>query len=189
MKKLHINLAAATALAILIIAAVPVNAGNLGLFGEGVGIYTDPSVAGQVSTFTLNRNMVSCGVGTLQAPGGLFGPFEMIMYSLDIESYVVDSSVPRTITATGVMRSITRVGGLIIEDTDGSFLNPAPHYFVAIGYDKDSPQKDHHDLHFKTNFWNTNNPLCMASTVIAGGCRFGGDLFLGNINATNSQQF
>lgn len=175
--------------AIFSLVAFPALGSGLGLSGEGVGVYTDASVASQVSTFTLNRTQVSCGVGTVQVPGGVFGPFEMIMYSLDIDAYFVDKQVPRQITATGLMRSITRVGGIIVEDTDGTIGNPPPHDFVAIGYDKDSPQKDHFDIHFKTPFWNTGNPMCMASAVVEGGCRFGGDLLLGNINATNSQQF
>lgn len=172
-----------------LLAATPLLAGSdVGLSQEGVGIYTDASVASQVSTFTLNRNQVSCGVGTVSADG-LFGPFEMLMYSLSVDTYVVDDQVPRTIIATGAMRSTTRVAGVIVEDTDGTGLNPEPHFYVAIGQDRDSPQVDRFDIHFKTPFWNTSNPLCMASTVVAGGCRFGGELFLGNINASRSQQF
>ncbi len=97
--------------------------------------------------------------------------------------------MPRKITATGLMRSTTRVAGFIVEDTDGTGTNPAPHFYVAIGQDKDSPQKDRFDIHFKTPFWSVSNPLCMPSTVVLGGCRFGGELFLGNINATTSPQF
>lgn len=37
--------------------------------GTGVGMYTDDSVAHQVSSFTINPKMVSCGVGTLAAGG------------------------------------------------------------------------------------------------------------------------
>ena len=33
--------------------------------GTGVGMYTDSSVANQVSSFTINPKTVSCGVGTL----------------------------------------------------------------------------------------------------------------------------
>jgi hypothetical protein len=38
--------------------------GGLGLSNEGVGMYSDPSVANQASSFSINRQMVSCGVGT-----------------------------------------------------------------------------------------------------------------------------
>lgn len=177
-------------LVLILLATSPALAGSeLGLVDEGVGIYTDASVASQVSTFTLNPNMVSCGVGTVQLPGGTFGPFEMIMYSLSIDSYTVEREVPRRIVATGTMRSTTRVAGLIVEDTDGTLLNPPPHDFVAFGFDRDSPQVDRFEVHFKTPFWNTGNPLCTASEVVEGGCRFGGDLFLGNVNASKSQQF
>jgi len=155
---------------------------------EGVGMYTDSSVASQASTFTLNRSKVSCGVGTVDAAGN-FGPFEMLMLSLSIDSYTVDRKVPRTITATGQMRSITRVSGVIVEDTDGTGTNPPPHHYVAIGVDKDSPQKDRFDIHFRTPFWNTTNPLCTASTVVQGGCRFGGDVFLGNVVVSPGQTF
>jgi hypothetical protein len=67
------------------------------LKNAGVGLYTDPSVASQVSTFTINPNQVSCGVGTVNAEG-LFGPFEMIMYSTQINSYRSQSN---TILADG----------------------------------------------------------------------------------------
>lgn len=90
----------------------PAYALALGLKDEGVGIYTDASVASQVSTFTLNKNQVSCGVGTVNADG-TFGPFEMLMYSLSIDSYVIDRSA-KTVTASGKMRSITRVSGVIV---------------------------------------------------------------------------
>lgn len=163
-------------------------AGDLGLQDEGVGIYTDPSVASQISTFTLNPTLVSCGVGTVEADG-LFGPFEMLMYSLTIDSYTVEREVPRRIVATGTMRSTTRVSGLIVEDTDGTLANPPPHDFIAFGFDRDSPQVDRFEVHFRTPFWNTGNALCTPSSVVEDGCLFGGDLFLGNINASKSSQF
>ncbi len=169
--------------------AGPTSAGStLGLKDEGVGMYTDASVANQVSTFTINRTQISCGVGTVNA-GGDFGPFEMLMFSLSIDSYTVKRDVPRTITATGKMRSITRVAGQIVEDTEGTGLNPPPHDYVAIGQDKDSPQVDRFDIHLKTPFWNTGNPLCTHSLIVAGGCRFGGDVFLGNIAVSSTKQF
>ncbi|WP_447972735.1 hypothetical protein [Nitrospira sp. Kam-Ns4a] len=161
---------------------------SLGLKDEGVGMYTDASVANQVSTFTLTRALISCGVGTVNA-GGDFGPFEMLMFSLSIDSYAVKRDVPRTITATGKMRSITRVAGQIVEDTDGTGLNPPPHDYIAIGQDKDSPQADRFDIHVATPFWNTGNPLCTPSAIVAGGCRFGGAVFLGNVVVSSSKQF
>src|SRR6185437_7707952 len=152
---------------------------------KGAGMYTDSSVVHQASTFTLNPNQVSCGVGTIDA-NGAFGPFEMEMASYTVDTYVVDRNA-NTITATGHMRSTTRVAGIIIEDTNGVGNNPPPHAYVAIGFDNRAKSgllglsniPDHYDTHFKTPFWNTSNPMCTPSTVVPGGCRFGGDLFLG----------
>jgi hypothetical protein len=161
---------------------------SLGLKDEGVGMYTDPSVAGQDSTFTITKNLVSCGVGT----NALIVPpnpgFQMLMFSLSVDSYTVVRTVPRTITATGLMDSITRIGGVIVENTNGSGTNPPPHHYVAIGVDNDT-QPDRFDIHFKTPFWNTSNPLCTPSTVVPGGCRFGGDVFLGDVVVSPGQMF
>jgi hypothetical protein len=159
-----------------------------GLQDEGVGMYTDMSVVFQASTFTINPQMVSCGVGTL-VPGGALGAFEMLMYSVSINSYTLERTVPRRIIATGKMRSITRVAGLVIEDTDGSFLHQPPHDFIAVAEDKDNPQKDRFSVHFKTNFWKPGNPMCTASELFPGLCRFGGDVFLGNVVVSNGQTF
>jgi len=156
-----------------------VSAQNLGLKDEGVGIYTGPSVVNQVTTFTLNRNMVSCGVGTLSTTGGT-GPFEMLMYSLSVDSFDIDRQ-SSLITATGKMRSTTRVAGLNVEDTDGKGFNPKPHDFIAFGWDNGGDYPDRFEMHFKTPFWNILNPLCTPSSFIAGGCMFGGDLFMGEV--------
>ena len=161
---------------------------GLGLKDEGVGMYTDPSVANQASTFTINRVKISCGVGTLNA-GGAIGPFEMLMYSLSVDRYDVVRTSPRTITATGKMRSVTRVGGVVIEDTDGSGTNPPPHDYIAIAEDNDSPQKDRFTTHFKTPFWHPGNPMCTPSTKYPGLCQFGGNLFMGNVAVSPGQQF
>jgi len=166
--------------------AIPSFAQTFAFTDKGAGMYTDGSVVHQASTFTLNPNQVSCGVGTIDA-NGAFGPFEMEMASYTVDSYSIDRTA-KTITATGHMRSTTRVAGLIIEDTNGVGNNPPPHAYVAIGHDGRGGTSgllgllnppDHFDTHFKTPFWNTSNPMCTASTVVPGGCRFGGDLFLG----------
>jgi hypothetical protein len=142
------------------------------LMNEGVGMYTDTSVASQLSTFTINKNVVSCGVGTLAA-GAVTGPFAMMMYSRHIDSYFVDAN-SREIVAEGLMRSITRVGGVNVEDVD--------HNFIAIAEDNISGSQERFDVHFRTDFWNTDNPMCTASTEVVGGCRFGGKLVMGEIN-------
>ena len=174
-----------TLFAILASSTIPSFAQSFAFTDKGAGMYTDASVVHQASTFTLNPNQVSCGVGTIDA-NGAFGPFEMEMASYTVDSYSIDRTAG-TITATGHMRSTTRVAGLIVEDTDGVGNNPPPHAYVAIGVDNRGKSgllglsniPDHFDTHFKTPFWNTSNPMCTPSTVVPGGCRFGGDLFLG----------
>src|SRR5262245_53720636 len=89
----------------------------------GAGMYTDPSVAGQISTFTLNRGLVSCGVADT-SPDGPMGVFYMLMLSTDIDNYRVDHQ-QGTITATGTMRSITNMAGNTVEDV--------LHDFIAVG--------------------------------------------------------
>lgn len=182
------------AIAVVVLAAtmaMPLAAQTLTIIDKGAGMYTDPSVVNQASTFTLNPNQVSCGVGTLNANGSI-GPFEMLMYSLTIDTYNIDRNT-LTITATGKMRSITRVSGVVVEDTNGSGTNPPPHDYIAIGNDRSGSGgllgngRDHFEIHFKTPFWNTSNPMCTPSNIVAGGCKFGGDLFLGEINVTPAQ--
>lgn len=66
-------------------------------------MYSDPSSANQASTFTINRRLVSCGVGAENLAG--IGRFEMLMYSTQIKRYAIDSD-RKEITARGEMRSI-----------------------------------------------------------------------------------
>ncbi len=146
-----------------------------GLQGEGVGMYTDPSTAMQLSTFSINKRIVSCGVGTLAATGLTTGPFAMLMYSTRIASYNIDQAT-NTIRAEGRMRSITQPGSIA---PLGSPMNEdVEHDFVALAK---GGQQESFNVHFKTPFWNTSNPMCSPSDVISGGCRFGGILSLGDI--------
>jgi hypothetical protein len=147
------------------------------LKNEGAGLYTDASVGNQVSTFTINPMMVSCGVGTLDADG-VFGPFEMLMFSTNKHAYIVNPP-SKKITANGEMRSITRVAGVVVED--------AIHDFIAIAEDKQPsrPQPNSTDtfnVHFRTTFWTVGNPFCTPSDRVVLGCRFGGELFLGDVS-------
>jgi hypothetical protein len=146
--------------------------------GEGVGMYTDPSVANQASTFTINRTLVSCGVGTVDA-GGFIGPFEMLMYSTRITSYDVDCA-RKEITARGTMRSLTRVGGVIVEDERHAFIAHA----LDLDGDEEPPRRDRFEVHFKTTFWQPGNPFCTPSDRYPGLCKFGGRLFLGDVNVS-----
>lgn len=144
------------------------------LHDEGVGMYTDASVANQMSTFTINDHMTTCGVGTVSA-GAMGGPFDMLMYSVSYDSYDVYPATGEII-ATGRMRSITHVAGVLVEDVE--------HDFTAIAVDDNN---DRFDVHFETPFWTNQtvlgipvNPMCTVSTVVDG-CRFGGQLLRGNV--------
>jgi hypothetical protein len=151
------------------------------LMGTGVGMYTDSSVANQVSSFTINPKTVTCGVGTLAAGGDASGPFAMLMYATRMDSYTVDSDAGE-IRATGRMRSITKVGSAVVEDAEHDFLAVAAGSVAHGGFD----QAVHaggarFDVHFSTPFWDRYNPMCTPSSIKAGACRFGGELLLGNI--------
>lgn len=149
--------------------------------GTGVGMYTDDSVAHQVSSFTINPKMVSCGVGTLAAGGDSSGPFAMLMYSTRIDTYAVDADAGE-IRATGRMRSITKVGGAVVEDAEHDFLAIAASTVRHGGFeDAVHAGGDRFDVHFSTPFWDRYNPMCSPSVVAAGKCRFGGELLLGHI--------
>lgn len=152
----------------------PVNFRN-----EGVGMYADASTAGQLSTFTINKRMISCGVGaTGDTATGTTGAFAMLMYSTKIDRYDVDAA-GKTITGTGRMRSITRMG------PSGSVAEDVEHDFVAVAVDKVAGQRgDRFDMHFRTPLWNTGSPMCTPSTIVAGGCRFGGDALMGDVTVS-----
>ena len=145
--------------------------------GEGYGMHTGPTTAFQVSSFTLNPRGTTCQVGTVNALGAV-GPFEMSMFSTKDQTYTISGAL-KTITASGRMRSITRVGGVVVED----IIHP----FIAVGKDNAPgvPQPNTSDefvMHFITPFWRVGNPLCTPSEKIVGGCKFGGPIFLGDVN-------
>lgn len=151
------------------------------LMGTGVGMYTDASVANQVSSFTINPQTVSCGVGTVAAGGEASGPFAMLMYAIRMDSYVVDEKVGE-IRATGRMRSITKVGTAVVEDAEHDFLAIAAATVPHSGFEEAvHGGGDRFDVHFSTPFWDRYNPMCTASTVIDEACRFGGELLLGDV--------
>jgi hypothetical protein len=149
--------------------------------GTGVGMYTDGSVANQVSSFTINPQMVSCGVGTLAAGGDASGPFAMLMYSTRIDSYVVDKEAGE-IRATGKMRSITKAANAVVEDAEHEFLAVAATTVAHGGFGEAMHAGgDRFDVHFSTPFWDAYNPMCTPSAVAAGKCRFGGELLMGHV--------
>ena len=149
--------------------------------GTGVGMYTDDSVAHQVSSFTINPKMVSCGVGTLAPGGDSSGPFAMLMYSTRIDTYTVDREAGE-IRATGRMRSVTKTGSSVVEDAEHDFLAIAAATVPHGGFQQAVHSGgDRFDVHFSTPFWDQYNPMCTPSTVAAGKCRFGGELLLGHV--------
>jgi hypothetical protein len=152
-----------------------------GVMGTGVGMYTDSSVANQVSSFTINPKTVSCGVGTLAAGGDASGPFAMLMYATRMDSYTIDADAGE-IRATGRMRSITKVGSAVVEDAEHDFLAVAAASVAHGGFDQAVHSGGaRFDVHFSTPFWDRYNPMCTPSSIMAGACRFGGELLLGNI--------
>jgi len=152
------------------IAGVLTFAGPNDLKDEGVGTYSDASVANQISNFSINRQMVSCGVGTFSTPPGSGGPFAMLMYARDI-TYYHANHLTKTIRASGRMISITHVNGVEVEREE--------HDFLAIAVDNGATG-DRFDVHFSTPFWNPSNPMCTPSTEVPGKCRFGGVLVTDN---------
>lgn len=152
-----------------VLAPTPAKSGSI--HNQGCGMYTDPSVAQQCSTFAINPTNVTCGVGTF-AQGQNSGPFAMLMYSLRIDSYVAEPRVS-TIRATGLMRSITRMGGQTIEDVVVEF--------VAVAVASIGSGAGRFDTHFVSPFWNPSNPLATRSTLVDGWVRFGGDVLMGEV--------
>jgi hypothetical protein len=148
--------------------------------GEGVGMYSDASTANNASTFTINTQLISCGVGTQNLAG--FGAFEMLMYSTKITQYAVNEA-RREITARGEMRSITRTGGAVVEDVRHRFIAHA----LDLDGDETQPRRDRFDIHFKTNFWQPGSPLCTPSERYPGLCRIGGRLFAGDIHVASAR--
>ena len=151
------------------------------VMGTGVGMYTDSSVANQVSGFTINPKTVSCSVGTLAAGGEASGPFAMLMYATRMDSYAVDQEAGE-IRATGRMRSITKVGSAVVEDVEHDFLAVAASAVPHGGFDQAMHAGGaRFDVHFSSPFWDRYNPMCTPSAIKAGACRFGGELLLGDI--------
>jgi hypothetical protein len=102
----------------------------------------------------------------------------MSMFSTKDQVYTLNPLL-KTITSEGRMRSITRVAGVVVEDI--------VHPFIAVAKDNAPgvPQPNTSDefvLHFITPFWHVGNPLCTPSEKIPGGCKFGGPIFLGDVN-------
>jgi hypothetical protein len=157
------------------------------LRNAGAGMHVGPDTAMGVSTFTINSESVSCGVGSLgnspgavpmtaTLPSGLqtTGPFTMMMYAVHIDSYAVHKA-DRQLVARGTMRSITNAANSTIEDVE--------HPFVAVAQDNRGTNPDLFHLHFLTPFWNPeSNPMATRSTLNKAWAMFGSAILLGEIN-------
>ncbi|HEX5116338.1 MAG TPA: hypothetical protein VFW65_14180 [Pseudonocardiaceae bacterium] len=157
----------------------------------GAGFHAEMGTMQMLSAATLSPQLVTCAVGQMGlnsdmvaalAPvlgkvfgPGFTGPFAMLMFAEDVASYEVDRSA-KMITAKGTMRSITKIGGLTIDDA----MTP----FLAIGTDnKAKGTPDTFFLSYKTPFWNTaTNPLATPSQFVSGFSQFGGELIMGQVN-------
>jgi hypothetical protein len=157
------------------------------LHNAGVGMHAGPDTAMGLSTFTLNRSSVNCGVGAMgNGPGAVpmtgalptglatSGPFAMMMYATEIDRYSVSRS-QRKITARGTMRSITAMGNQVVEDV--------LHMFVAQGFDHRGKRADEFYLHFTTPFWApAGNPMATKSSLNDAWAMFGSAIVFGEIN-------
>ncbi|MGQ0623213.1 MAG: hypothetical protein ACT4PP_00920 [Sporichthyaceae bacterium] len=153
----------------------------------GAGMHSGPDTGFGLSSFTLNPNSVSCGVGSLGNSGGAIpmtaaiptglattGPFAMMMYSTRIDRYDVDTRRNRIFVA-GRMRSITTMGSQVVEDVI--------HPFRAEGLDHKGTRLDEFYLHFLTAFWTpASNPTATPSHLIENWAMFGSTIVLGEIN-------
>jgi hypothetical protein len=156
------------------------------LKNTGSGMHVGPDTAMGISTFTINPSSVSCGVGSMgNSPGAVpgtaalptgartSGPFAMMMYATKVSSYTVDKHL-HSITARGTMRSITAMGGQVVEDV----LHP----FISVAYDRMGERPDEFYLHFTTPFWNSGNPMATKSTINDTWAQFGSPILFGEVN-------
>ena len=137
-----------------------------GLQDAGAGIYTDASVMGMLSSFSITRQLVTCGVGLPTGMEIVPSPFGMLMYSTHVRTYRIDPH-HHMITAIGRMRSITMVAGHYEEDIE--------HDFWAFAVDNPGEEPDRFDVHMITPYWATS-PMRPPSDFREGWARFGGAL-------------
>jgi hypothetical protein len=152
----------------------------------GAGMHVGPDTAMGISTFTISPTSVSCGVGSLgNSPGAVpmtasmpmgmstSGPFAMMMYATKVTSYTVDKHL-HSLTARGTMRSITAMGGQVMEDV----LHP----YIAVAYDRRGERPDEFYMHFLTPFWNAQNPMATKSSLNDAWAMFGSPILFGEVN-------
>lgn len=167
------------------------------LKNAGAGMHVGIGSVQMIACATISRELTTCAVGqmgmdfdqlsvlgTFLEPflGGLLGPgfsgpFAMEMYSLNVSSYDINHRAG-TIRAKGVVRSITKVAGVLIEDATS-------HYLAVATDGSRTGQRDSYFLNFTTPFWKVHrNPLATPSTFHKGWSMFGGHLIVGEINVT-----
>lgn len=161
----------------------------------GAGMHVGMGSVQMVACATISRELTTCAVGqiglTLSQLGALAtflepilgfllgpgwsGPFTMEMYSLNVKTYNIDRPTG-VITAKGVVRSITKIAGVMIEDAT------SPYVAVATDGSRHG-QPDSYFLSFTTPFWRTpGNPLATPSTFHKGWSMFGGELIVGEVS-------
>lgn len=165
------------------------------LVDAGAGMHAGPGTLQMMGVATVAADLVSCSVAQMgldltqvealqSAMGsvlgsmlgrGFSGPFAMLMYSLDVTSYDISRS-SGVIRAKGTLRSITKVGGSMIEDAK------SPYLCVATDGSR-SGQPDSFYLSFTTPFWSTSaNPIATPSQYVSGWSQFGGNLIVGEVS-------
>lgn len=160
------------------------------LVDAGAGMHASPSTVEMMAIANVSRTLVSCSVGQIGVDttslsalnkllkpilgNGWSGPFAMLMYSLDVASYQIRRT-KGVIRAKGTLRSITKMGGAMIEDARSPYLCVA-----TDGSRTGGP--DSFYLSFTTPFWRSpGNPLATPSKFVTGWSQFGGNFILGEV--------
>jgi hypothetical protein len=172
-------------------AAVP---GANSLVDAGAGFHAEMGTMQMLSAATISSTLVTCAVGQMGLNSdmvaalqpvlssvfgnGFTGPFAMLMFSEDVQSYNIDRNA-KTIMAKGTMRSVTKIAGTTIDDA----MTP----YLAVATDNQAKgTPDTFFLSYKTPFWNTaTNPLATPSQFVSGYSQFGGELIMGTVNVAS----
>ncbi|MGH3157905.1 MAG: hypothetical protein ACRDNF_15200 [Streptosporangiaceae bacterium] len=163
------------------------------LMDAGAGMHSGMSTVQMMGIATISKELTTCAVGQfgltlsellvlgsflepylgILLGEGWSGPFAMEMYSLNVKSYDINRT-SGVLTAKGVVRSITKIAGVMIENATSPY--------IAVGTDGRG-QPDSYYLSFTTPFWATpGNPLATPSTFHKGWSMFGGELIVGEVS-------
>lgn len=162
---------------------------NAKLVDAGAGMHAGLSTFQMMGIATVSRSMNTCAVGQMGMDtsslkqlskalkpvigNGFSGPFAMLMYSQTVTSYKIDRGAG-IIRARGVLRSITKVGGALIEDAESDYL--------VVAKDGRTSGPDSFSLNYVTPFWKRPNPMATPSKYVKGWSEFGGNFIVGEIN-------